>query len=294
MGYRRSYAIHEGPTLKTRLACADFTFPLLSHDKALQLISLLNFEGVDIGLFEGRSHLCPSNEFRNIPHAARILRNKLDGHGLKAADIFLQMAPDFQSLAINHTDARRRRRARDWFLKILPYTAECGGRHVTILPGVHFKEESRGSSLSRCVDELAWRVAQAREYHITLAVEAHIGSLIPHPTLAAELIKRVPGLTLTLDYTHFTRIGLADSLVEPLIKHASHVHVRGARRGRLQERLKNSTIDYRRVMKSLQRVNYKGWIGIEYVWIDWEHCNECDNISETVLCRDFIRKHAHS
>lgn len=278
--------------MKTRLACADFTFPLLTHEKALQLISLLNFEGVDIGLFEGRSHLWPSREFRNIPRAARALRDKLDGCGLKPADIFLQMASDFQSFAINHSNSRRRSKARDWFLKTLAYTAESGGHHVTILPGVRFTEDSPGGSLSRCVDELAWRVAQARDYRITLAVEAHLGSLIPHPTLAAELIRRVPGLTLTLDYTHFTRNGLADSVVEPLIEHASHLHVRGARRGRLQERLKNSTIDYRKVIKSLRRVNYKGWIGIEYVWIDWEHCNECDNISETVLCRDFIRKHA--
>ena len=282
--------VHEVPALKNKLACADFTFPLLSHDQALQLISLLNFEGVDIGFFERRSHLWPSREFKNISRSARLLRKKLDSLGLKPADFFLQLAPDFQSLAINHTEDRRRHKARECFLKILEYAAESGGSHVTILPGVHFKEESRANSLSRCVDELAWRVAQARQHCITLAVEAHIGSLVPHPTLAAELIRRVPGLTLTRDYTHFTRCGLSDSLIEPLIKHASHFHMRGARRGRLQERLENSTIDYQRVMKCLQRVNYKGWIGIEYVWIDWEHCNECDNISETVLCRDFIRK----
>ena len=37
-----------------------------------------------------------------------------------------------------------------------------------------------------------------------------------------------PGLTLTLDYTHFTRLGLPDADVEPLLKVASHFHVRGA------------------------------------------------------------------
>jgi len=25
------------------------------------------------------------------------------------------------------------------------------------------------------------------------------------------------------------------------------------------------------------------------VWIDWEHCNECDNLSETILFRNFFR-----
>ena len=32
----------------------------------------------------------------------------------------------------------------------------------------------------------------------------------------------------------------------------------------------------------------RGYVGIEYVWIDWEHCNEVDNLSETILWRDFF------
>ena len=46
--------------MKTKLACADFAFPLLPHDAVLDLVAALQFEGVDIGLFEGRSHLWPS------------------------------------------------------------------------------------------------------------------------------------------------------------------------------------------------------------------------------------------
>ena len=276
--------------MKAKFACADFTFPLLSHDQSLQLVSLLDFQGVDIGLFEERSHLWPSREFKNVPRAARALRKKLDNLGLKPADFFLQMAPDFQAFAINHPEGRRRKKARDWFQSTLDYAAECGGRHVTILPGVHFEEEAQADSLSRCADELSWRVSQAKKHRLILSVEAHVGSIVPRPSLATALIGRVPGLTLTLDYTHFTRIGLPDSSVEPLVAHASHFHVRGARRGRLQERFAHNTINYSRVFKAMQKANYKGWIGIEYVWQDWEHCNECDNLSETVLFRDFFRQ----
>jgi hypothetical protein len=53
-----------------KLACADFSFPLLPHDKALDLIALLDFEGVDIGLFEGRSHLWPSRVFEDVAGSA--------------------------------------------------------------------------------------------------------------------------------------------------------------------------------------------------------------------------------
>jgi hypothetical protein len=60
------------------------------------------------------------------------------------------------------------------------------------------------------------------------------------------------------------------------------------RQGRLQESFARNTIDYRRVFEVMQDSDYKGWIGIEYVWIDWEHCNECDNLSETIQFRNFF------
>lgn len=274
--------------MNLKLACADFTFPLLPHDQALQLIAMLGFSGVDIGLFEDRSHLWPSREFKDLKTSARRLKKELDDLGLKAADIFLQMDSDFTPYAINHTDATRRQKARDWFLRTLDYASECDCSHVTALPGVHFAEEAADESFSRAVDELQWRVEGAQERDIILGIEAHVGSIVPNPESAELLIKQVSGLTLTLDYTHFTRLGLPDSAVEPLVKYASHFHVRGARHGRLQESFVRNTIDYQRVYEMMQDSGYKGWIGIEYVWIDWEHCNECDNLSETIQFRDFF------
>ena len=273
------------------LATADFTFPLLPHGEALNLIARLGFDGVDIGLFEGRSHLQPSTEFRNVRKSARALRRKLNDCGLKPADIFLQTAPDFVSLAPNHPEPRKRAQARRLFEQTLEYTSECGGEHVSALPGVFFPEEPRNASFSRCCEELAWRCERARAAGITFSVEAHIGSLAPVPQAVLKLVEATPRLTLTLDYTHFVRRGIPDAEIEPLVAHASHFHARGARKGRLQCSLKQNTIDYARVLRAMKRAGYRGYIGVEYVWIDWEHCNEVDNLSEAVLLRDFIRKH---
>jgi sugar phosphate isomerase/epimerase len=276
--------------MQPKFACADFTFPLLPHDQVLQLIAMLGFDGIDIGLFEERSHLWPSREFNNVGASARRLKVKLADQGLEAADIFLQMAEDFTPYAINHPEATRRQQARDWFSRTLDYACECACHHVTTLPGVHFEDESYQASLDRSVEELAWRVEQAGKSKIVFGVEAHVGSIVPDPESAGQLVQRVPGLTLTLDYTHFTRLGMADAAIEPLVKYASHFHVRGAREGRLQESFARNEIDYKRVYEAMQASGYSGWIGIEYVWIDWEHCNECDNLSETILFRDFFRR----
>jgi len=271
------------------LACADFAFPLLEHDRALDLIALLEFDGVDIGLFEGRSHLWPSREFKAAARAAQTLRKKLDARGLRAADIFLQTDPDFTPYAINHPSAARRRKVRDWFSKTLEYASVCGAKHVSALPGVYFHEERKPDSWGRACDELAWRVERAKEHGIIFGVEAHVGSIAPRPQEAERLLQGVPDLTLTLDYTHFTRRGIPDSAVEPLVKYATHFHARGARNGRLQTSFRQNAIDYRRILDLMQATGYRGFVGIEYVWIDWEHCNEADNLSETILFRDFFR-----
>ncbi len=140
----------------------------------------------------------------------------------------------------------------------------------------------------RSRDELAWRCAEATKQGATFSVEAHVGSIAPSPAQALRLVRETPGLTLTLDYTHFTREGAGDAEIEPLVAHASHFHARCARPGRLQASFKENVIDYGRVLQEMERAGYAGYIGIEYVWIDWEHCNEVDNLSETILLRDFF------
>jgi sugar phosphate isomerase/epimerase len=276
--------------LEWQLASADFTFPLLPHDKVLDLVSALELDGIDIGLFEGRSHLWPSREFTKLSKSANALRDKLTDRELAPADVFLQLDPDFVPYAINQPDARRRQHARDEFLRTLDYAGELGSPHVTTLPGVYFeKDETAADSWQRSQDELAWRVEQAKSHEIIFSVEAHVGSLAPNPVEAERMVRGVPGLTLTLDYTHFTRMGLADAEIEPLVRYASHFHVRGARKDRLQASFKDNTIDYARVLQAMRASSYKGYLGIEYVWIDWEHCNESDNLSETILFRDFLR-----
>jgi len=277
--------------MKLKLACADFTFPLLPHDCVLDLIAMLEFDGVDIGLFEGRSHLHPSQVFKSPAKSGAALRRKLKERGLRCADVFLQMDPSFIPFAVNHPEAARRRKARNWFLKSLDYASAAGARHVTGLPGVYFGEEKPAASWDRCCQELAWRSDQARERGLVFSVEAHVGSIAPEPAEALRLVQAVPGLTLTLDYTHFTRSGLPDSAIEPLVARASHFHARGARKGRLQARLLDNTIDYARVLRAMRKTGYSGYVGVEYVWIDWEHCNEVDNLSETIQLRDFLRAH---
>ena len=181
-------------------------------------------------MFEGRSHLWPSRVFKKLDHSARELARKLADRGLRAADIYLQTAADFVSLAPNHPDAKPRRKARDLFLRTLDFAAGCGSPHVSALPGVRFAEEPAAASLAPLRGTGLARGA-GRRAEIVFSVEAHVGSIAPRPKQALELVAKTPGLTLTLDYTHFTKLGIADAEIEPLVAHASHFHARGRLQG---------------------------------------------------------------
>jgi len=274
--------------MQLRLACADFTFPLLSHREVLKLIAMLGFEGIDIGLFEGRSHLQPSQVLGNLARSASELSSQVRDQGLEFADIFYQ-AKSFQDVAANHPEPDERRQGRDLFLRMLEFTLRCNARHMTGLPGVDWPDEAHDTSLQRCAEELTWRVEQATHVGVVYSVEAHLGSVVPTPEATQQLVALSPGLTLTLDYTHFTYQGYSDDACELLMPHASHYHARAARQARLQAPLKDNVIDFPRVLRAMERAHYPGFVGVEYVWIDWEHCNEVDNLSETILLRDQLR-----
>ncbi|MEA5003293.1 MAG: sugar phosphate isomerase/epimerase family protein [Christensenella sp.] len=266
-----------------RYACADFTFPLLEHQNVLELIRLLGFDGVDIGLFQDRSHLQPSDELKDPSTSGEKLKQSVQDAGIAVADVFLQSDLDFSVRAINHPDDLVRKEEREQFSKFLDYALAAHSGHITCLPGVHFAQEAYEQSYARATEELLWRVGEARRAGIAFGIEAHIGGIVDTPEKTARLIADVDGLTLTLDYTHFVRMGITDEQIQPLMPYASHFHARGAAKGKLQTVRAENTIDYDAVMREMKKTGYQGFVGIEYTWTEWEDCNRTDNVSESIL-----------
>lgn len=272
------------------LACADFTFPLLPFDAALDLIAALQFDGIDLGLFAGSSHVDPEESLEDVRSSAATLSSRLRDRNLVVADLFVVPGLGFETLAPNHPDVAERGRSRDLYHRAVDFAGQVDACHLTTLPGVFFAEESRESSFDRCTEELAWRVEVATEAGIPFGVEPHIGSVAATPRDAQTLVEATPGLTLTLDYGHFISQGYASEEIEPLIRCASHFHARCTCPGRLQCSTKENTVDFGRVIRTMAEQGYRGAVGVEYVWIDWQKCNEVDNLSETILLRDLIRE----
>src|SRR5260370_16905517 len=105
-------------TMNLRLACADFTFPLLPHNDVFKLIAMLGLQGVDIGIFEERSHIYPSHVIPNLAVSARELSSKVHDQGLEFMDIFYH-ASSFSIKSTNPPDPDQPRKAPPLFLRML-------------------------------------------------------------------------------------------------------------------------------------------------------------------------------
>ena len=273
-----------------RLSVCDYSFPLLPHDQVCRLARMLDFDALDLGLMGNRSHVRPEAIRGSARKMARPLKRKLERMQLNVADVFLIPWTDFETLAVNHPDASVRAQSRSLFDDALAFADELGAAGITTLPGIEWPNEPPDAGFQRAVEELEWRSNRAQENGLRFSIEAHLGSIVEDPAEVPRLLDAVSSMTLAFDITHFIYQGYRQRSLVPLAAHAGHVHVRGARPGRMQVGAAENEVDYDCLLESLRSVGYNAYVACEYVWVDWERCNECDNLSETIMLRDRVRE----
>lgn len=272
-----------------KLACGDHSFPLLDHGLVLDLIAGLGFEGFDLALAGNRSHIRPEHIRTDLSGAAESVGAEIRARGLELSDIFCIPWTDFAVFAPNHPDTGEAKRSRELFNDMFEFTRLIDAPGLTMVPGIDFEDLGHTGSLERAAEELQWRAGQLKSAGKRFSVECHIGSVASSPSDVLTLMELAPDLELTLDYTHFVAQGYSQTEIDSLIPFAGHMQVRGGAAGRGQCSLRENTIDYEAVLDRLEESRYDGFLTVEYVWINWERMNECDNISETILMRDRLR-----
>ncbi len=272
-----------------KLGCADFTWPLMTHEDVVRHIAALGFDGIDLGLFEGRSHVQPGMVRQDVAKWSGVIGERLATAGLEAADVFFVPSFNLEDLAPNHPDPAQRDGGFEAFCDILEFARRLGAPGMTMNGGILIEGQSTSDSMRLSASELTRRVEAAAEHDIEVRVEASVNSNTPTPEMALELVDAVPGLKLTIDYCHFVYQDIPESDVHPLLEHAAHFQCRGAAPGRMQVNFQENTIDYRGVLERLMALGYDAYFSIEYVWIDVWDCNRTENTMETIQFRDFVK-----
>lgn len=274
-----------------RLACGDHSFPLLGHEATIDLIASMGFDGFDLALFGNRSHIRPEHIRSDIPRAAEELGRSIRKRGLEISDVFCIPWTDFEVMAPNSPVPEERLASRSLFEDLLEFVLRIDAPGLTMVPGLDFRSLGHDRSLELAAEELQWRAERLASEGRRFSVECHIGSVAASPADVKRLVSLAPDLRLTLDYTHFIAPGYTQHEVDGLAPFARHVQVRGGRTGMGQCSMKENTINYESVVDVLAVHGYEGFLAVEYVWIEWENMNRCDNVSETILMRDRLEAH---
>ena len=217
------------------VACSSLCFSRYPLAHALHAISELNFHKVDLALHEAGPHLKPSEVLADVNRAAMVLRKA----NLAFAAFHVEIdAPD----AEKYRDTLR---------------AVCRLGRILAVPLVNIPAAPADSDLAAEVVRLTGLARIAQAEGVMLTVETHGRTLTSEPARAAELCRRVPGLGITLDPSHYLVGAHPAADYDDLFPHVRHVRLRDTAPDRLQVRVGQGQVEYGRIVSQLARARYE-------------------------------------
>jgi len=267
--------------MTVRLSCADYTWPSLGHRTALAVIADLGFVGVDIGVFGHATHVTVPSVVAGPQHRADEVRAEVEAVGLQVADVFLTSSLELARVTPTSRVGDDVAELRNIFRATVQFAAALDAPGVTLLPGVVADGQALPEAISMAAEGLAALVDIGGERGLGVSVEPHFGSCIETPEATAELLDACPGLTVTLDPSHFMFLGCSTERMTALASRTRHVQIRPGKPGVMQCKVPDNEIDLSLLLRSLHDVGYDGWIASEYVWMEKWRCDEVDNTSES-------------
>jgi sugar phosphate isomerase/epimerase len=216
------------------VACSTLCFARHSLEDALRVIGELEFNKFDAAIHESGRQLKPSEVTADVHHAANRLRL---GPGLTPAAFSVEIEAD--------TDAEALRQLK----------AVCRLARITAVPLLTIRA---GTDLAAEVERLRGLVRLAGGDGIQLTVTTLTGTLTETPEGAVELCRRVPGLGLTLDPSHFIAGPHQGGGYDEVFPYVRHVHLRDTGKGpdQMQVRVGQGEVEYGRIVSQLARYNY--------------------------------------
>lgn len=265
-----------------RLSLTSWSLPACSLEEAAGIAKVLGIGALDIGYFyrpgldKKRLLAEPervADEVRQLGIDTPCLYH-LFGDTLAARNL-----ADRTHLAENAADLKQAVR----------FCKAAGVGVIFVLPGVINPGQGRREALAQSAESLKRLLPIAAEQGVMLTIEPHVHSYLESPALVLELLDKVPGLKLALDYGHFVCLGYRQEEIDVLAPHAGHVHLRQAKTGELQTKLSKGTINIGAELATLRAARFSGHVALEYTHQDYMDSLFDDILTETIQLRDLVR-----
>lgn len=253
-----------------KIGGCSFAFGPRRLEEAASILATFGFQVIDLGVCSTpNAQVDPIEAAGDPDRLADQVLNTLEPWGFELNECFFL---DFGD-PVNHPDPEIRARTRRLFPGLVRFARKIGCASIMLIPGVVHAELGRHKSFQLSVKELRALVGIANDAGLALNIEACEPSVAEDPQEALRICREVPGLGLTLDYSHFVDPGHSQDDVEPLHAYARHFHIRQAAPGKRVETVEEGTIDFGRIFELLRSSSYNGVVAVEYV--------DCD---ETTAC----------
>jgi Sugar phosphate isomerases/epimerases len=260
------------------LSLTAWSFPHLSLEEAAGVARTLGIPAIDVG-----------TSYRPGLDKAEILADpgasaaRIRALGLRVANYYHHFGSGIadRNLALPGTvDANVRDLER-----VLTFADAADIPTVFFLPGIVNPGQSRREALEVAAESIGALLEVAKGFRAKICIEPIVRSFAESPAIVAELVDRT-GVALALDYSHFICLGYTQEQVDPLARHAAHVHLRQARMGDLQARFAKGTINFPALFGHLRDTGYAGALAIEFVHQEFMNAFAEDVMTETVAMRD--------
>lgn len=218
------------------VACSTLCFSSHPLDDALRTIRALHFTKADIALREDGPHLKPSDLTGDTTKISQKL--KATNLGIAAFHVAFK----------EHDGDAPRGQLR----------GVCRLARVLAVPLVSVPAAARGSDLDAEVSRLKEWVKISTTEGVILTVETHSETLTADPMGAVELCRRVPGLGLTLDPSHYLAGPNGPVNYDPIYPYVKHVRLRdsGSDPAAFQVQVGQGDVEYGRIITQLDRFRY--------------------------------------
>jgi sugar phosphate isomerase/epimerase len=219
------------------VACSTLCFARHPLERALRIIAELEFGKLDVAIHERGPHLRPSEVAQDIALAAQRMR------------IGPSLTPAAFSVDIEAPDPAEFDRQ----LQAICRLARLSSVSILTIPAA-----SRSSGLDTEVKRLRRLTQLVETEGNVLTVGTRIGTLTEDPDVAVELCRRVPGLGLTLDPSHYVAGPHQGKAFDRVFPYVRHVHLRdtGHTPEQLQVRIGQGQIEYGKIISYLARYGY--------------------------------------
>lgn len=224
----------EGEDCAVVVACSTLCFGKHSLDEALRIIREMHFQKADLALHEPGPHLRPSEVAADVSKIAQ----KLKASNLAFAAFHLELDDEPGTEVRDHL------------------RAVCRLARVMAVP---LLTVAAGADLDADVPRLREWAKIAESDGLILTVETRTGTLTGDPAGAVELCRRVPGLGLTLDPSHY-HVGPQGPVdYDHLFPFVRHVRLRdsGTKPEEFQVRVGQGELEYGRIITQLERFRYE-------------------------------------